>query len=275
MMNNWRRIQGSASPAIGRLALNPECVNKGGIASIVRLKEVPVLESELVLSPEAVTALECWRARPGEIFTAVDPQQTCYRVRLSAFAAKGGTVIPFQRLPRSAESRVAIHVYQALPEKERFELILQKLTEIGVARIVPYTSSRSATQEERDAGQKKSHRWPDVVLRAARQCRRAMIPELSPVLSWDAATYEASRADLRLVLYEGDASWTLREALENTKPARASLLVGPEGGFSPAEVEEARQMGFLPVSVGPRILRTETAAIVGAALLQYELGDLG
>jgi 16S rRNA (uracil1498-N3)-methyltransferase len=255
--------------------LSPACVNRGGLSSIVRLEEVPPLEAEIPLSPAAVAALTCWQARAGEIFTVVDPQQDCFRARLSALAAEGGTAVPFQRLPRPVESRVAIEVYQALPEKERFELILQKLTEIGVDRIVPYTCSRSTTPEERDAGQKKSHRWPDVVLRAARQCRRAMIPELSPVLSWDGATYEASRADLKLMLFEGDAPWTLREALEGEKPARIALLVGPEGGFAPAEVEDARRMGFLPVSVGPRILRTETAAIVGAALLQYELGDLG
>lgn len=255
--------------------MSPQCVNSGGEGSIVRLDAVPALEAEISLSPPAAAALARWQARPGEIVTVVDPQQSCYRARLTDLGPAGGTVVVFQRLSRPAESVVTIEVYQALPEKERFELILQKLTEIGAARIIPYTSRRSSTPEERDAGQKKSHRWPDVVLRAAKQCRRAMLPELSPVLSWDGATYEASRADLKLMLFEGDAPWTLREALEGEKPSRVALLVGPEGGFAPVEVDEARQMGFLPVSVGPRILRTETAAIVGAALLQYELGDLG
>lgn len=255
--------------------MNLQCANNGGAGSIVHLEAVPVPESEVTLPVSAVAALDRWQARPGEIVTVVDPQQTCWRARLTGLGTAAAKAVIFQRLARPVESAIEIVVYQALPEKERFELILQKLTELGVTRIVPYTSRRSTTPEERDAGQKKSHRWPDVLLRAARQCRRAMLPELAPVLSWDGAVYEAARADLRLMLFEGDAPWTLREALAGERPSRIALLVGPEGGFAPEELEEARGMGFLPVSVGPRILRTETAAIVGAALLQYELGDLG
>lgn len=255
--------------------MSRECVNKGGPQSVVRLDRVPRLESELSLPEGAAESLACWQARPGEIVTVVDPEQTCYRARLTSLQEGTVTVVPFARLSRPVESATAIELYQSLPEKERFELILQKVTELGVARIVPYTSERSTTLAERDAFQKKSHRWPDVLLRAARQCRRAMIPELSPVLDWDGATYEASRAGLKLMLFEGDAPWTLREALGGERPSRVALLVGPEGGFSDAEVDDARGMGFVPVSVGPRIMRTETAAIVATSLVQYELGDLG
>lgn len=255
--------------------MTPECVNRGGQASLIRLDSVPVLDAQLALSATALEALSCWQARPGEVVTLVDPLQTCYRARILACETDQVRAVPFEKMAHPLESQVAIEVYQALPEKERFELILQKLTEIGVTKIVPYVSRRSTTLEERDAGQRKSHRWPDVVLRAARQCRRAMLPELYPVVSWDQATYLASHAELKLMLFEGDAPWTLKEALNGARPDRIALFVGPEGGFAPEEVADARQMGFLPVSVGPRILRTETAAIVGAALLQYALGDLG
>jgi len=255
--------------------LTQACVNRGGAASLVRLDAVPTLDVETILPAAAVAALQCWEARPGEVVTVVDPQQTFYRARLTVLSEEEGRAVPFDRLLRPLESGLAIDVYQALPEKERFELILQKLTEVGATRVVPYVSRRSSTLEERDAVQKKSHRWPDVVLRAAKQCRRALIPELFPVLSWDEATYLAGHADLKLMLFEGNAPWTLKEALRDERPARIALLVGPEGGFAQEEVDEARQMGFLPVSLGPRILRTETAAIVGAALLQYALGDLG
>lgn len=251
-----------------------ECVNNGGAASIIRLPQVPRLEQELILGPEGVRALECWQGRPGEILTVMDPESACYRARVTGIDVDRATLVPFSRLP-AMESRVEIEVFQALPDKERFELVLQKLTELGVSRIVPLTSRRSSTQQERDAGQKKSHRWPEVVLRAAKQCRRAMIPELYPVMEWDQALYLASHADSRLMLFEGEAPWSLREGLGGTRPDRVALLVGPEGGFDPAEVEDARQTGFLPVSLGPRILRTETAAIVGASLLQFAIGDLG
>jgi 16S rRNA (uracil1498-N3)-methyltransferase len=241
----------------------------------VSLETVPELEVEVPLSPAAVAALARWEARAGEIVTVVDPLNTAYRARLTELSEERGRAVPFQRFARYPESPVAIEVYQALPEKERFELVLQKLTELGVARIVPFVSRRSSTLEERDAGQRKSHRWPDVVLRAARQCRRAILPELYPVVTWDEATYLANHADLRLMLFEGEAPWTLREGLGGERPDRIALLVGPEGGFAPEEVEDARGMGFLPVSVGPRLLRTETAAIAAAAAVQYALGDLG
>ena len=253
--------------------MHHECVNGGGSDSLFYLDEVPTLEQPLPLAGPAVTALEAWQARPGEIITVVDPQQTFYRARLVSIEGETATVVPFQPMPRVMESPVDIEVYQALPEKERFELVLQKLTEIGVSRIAPYTSSRSITLLERDAGQKKSHRWPDVIRRAAKQCRRARLPELFSVLSWDQATYYARQTELKLLLYEGEAPWSLQEILRESRPASVSLLVGPEGGFSTEEVAEVRDLGFLPVSIGPRILRTETAAILGAALVQYAVGD--
>jgi 16S rRNA (uracil1498-N3)-methyltransferase len=255
--------------------LHPECVNRGGKKSIVRLPRVPELEKPAAIDAAGVAALGCWEPRCGEIYTVVDPQNTCYRARLEKFTAEGGILVPFERFSLSPESDLRVEVFQALPEKERFELILQKLTELGVDRIAPYTSVRSTSLAERDAGQKKSHRWPDVIRRAARQCRRAMLPELLPVLDWDAALYAAGHADLRLMLFEGDASWTLGEALAGVNSNRVAILVGPEGGFTPEEVAAARELGFLPVSLGARMLRTETAAIVAAGVIQFALGDLG
>lgn len=251
----------------------PSCVNGGGPASLLRLPAVPVPEQELALGSMTHEALRGWEARPGEILTAVDPEHVCHRLRLTSVDEPARGVV-IDRLPRHVESRLAIEVYQALPEKERFELVLQKLTELGVARIVPVETRHSTTLALRDAGQAKSHRWPDVVLRAAKQCRRAMLPELFSVASFQDALKMADAAELRLMFFEGETGWTLAEALGRLRPQRVALLVGPEGGFADDEVEAARAAGFLPVSLGPRILRTETAAIAGAALLQGLLGDL-
>ncbi len=252
----------------------PECVNRGGEGSIVRLPRVPELEREIQLESAAMTALGAWRARPGAIITVVDPGQRHYRARLVCLDEGRIAAIPFQLLSRPAESRTRIEVYQALPHKERFELVLQKLTELGVARIVPFVSSHSATLAGRDAGQKKSHRWPEVVLRAARQCRRSMLPELDPCRTWDDVLTLAQPAGLKLLLYEGEGTAPLGQFLAGARPDRVALMVGPEGGLAPEEVATARARGFQPVGLGPRILRTETAAIAAAAILQYLLGDL-
>ena len=249
------------------------CVNSGGSQSLLRLPRVPVCEEEFDCGPDFAAAIAPWQPRPGEIFTAVDPEQGCWRVRLTALVpvVRG---VPFARLARPVESPLEIHLYQALPDKERFELVLQKLTELGATRIVPVQTTHSLTLAERDAAQQKSHRWPDVIVRAARQCRRAMLPELAEVLPLAAALIDAADAELKLMFYEDEEQWTVREAIGSLRPQRIAILVGPEGGFADFEVALAREAGFLPVSLGPRLLRTETAAIAATTLLQGLLGDL-
>jgi len=238
------------------------------------LPETPRLDQDITLGPEAVAALHCWRGRVGEIFTACDPQQQEYRVRVVELNEEAVTFLPFAEIPAS-ESPLRITLLQALPEKERFELVLQKATEIGVARIVPYQSAKSSTQQERDSGQKKSHRWPNVVLRAARQYRRGEIPELSPVIGWQEALEECAEAEMSLLCYEGEGAWPLAETINKFKGHKVAVMIGPEGGFSKEEIEQARARGVQPISLGPRILRTESAAIVAAGIIQFAAGDLG
>ncbi|MBR5998120.1 MAG: RNA methyltransferase, partial [Deltaproteobacteria bacterium] len=132
------------------------------------------------------------------------------------------------------------------------------------------------TLEERDARQRKSHRWPDVVLRAARQCRRALVPELVPVLSWsDALAQMNLNPAFDIVLCEKEDAVRLSAVLEAPASPRVRLWVGPEGGFSPEEVAAFRASGAHCVSLGGRILRTETAAITVAAVIQHRWGDFG
>ena len=257
------------------MASTPSCVNSGGPRSVIRLDHVPELERECPLRASALFALQCWQARPGEVLTVIDSEGTNYRARIVSVDESSACCVPFETFVESAESPVSIDVYQALPDKERLELVMQKLTELGVDRIVPVESRHSRTLTERDAGQKKSHRWPDVISKAARQCRRAMLPELLTVQSYAEALALAGEAELKLMLFEGETCWTFRESFGSLRPRSVALLIGPEGGFSPEEVEQARNSGFLPVRLGSRIFRTETAAIVAAALVQSYLGDLG
>jgi 16S rRNA (uracil1498-N3)-methyltransferase len=233
-----------------------------------------VCDQETELGTDNLAVLSTWAARPGEILTMVDSASDCWRVRITSIS-DNPRGIPFDRLSRRVESNLFLDVYQSIPAKERFELVLQKLTELGTSRIVPMETSRSLTRSERDAGQEKSHRWPDVVRRAAKQCRRAMLPALYEPAVFREALLLAGDAELKLMLYEGEGLRSIAEVLGNLRPRRVALLVGPEGGFTGEEVHEARSAGVFPVSLGPRILRTETAAIAGAALLQGLLGDMG
>jgi len=250
------------------------CVNRGGTGSLLRLPETPELEVEIPLLEDSRRALDIWQARPGEILTVLAPDQTAFRARLTLMDDNSARCVPFERLQPPPESALSLQVYQALPDKERFETILQKLTELGAARIVPMQTDRSLSLAERDTPQKKSHRWPEVLLRAARQSRRAMLPELFAVTSFRAALDLAAKAELGLLLDEGDTHWSLTEGVGSFQPQSVALLIGPEGGFSEAEREAAQAAGILPVKLGPRLLRTETAAIAAAAVVQNLVGDL-
>jgi len=249
--------------------LIPSCVNNAGLQSIVSLDQVLEYEKAVELPESTSAALLSWQARSGDVLTVVDRQGDHWRVRLD-----GQLLVPFEQLVAPTESPVRVTVFQALPEKERFELVLQKLTELGVFRIVPMETTRSTTCADRDAGQKKSHRWPDVLLRAARQCRRAMVPELAPVTGWAEALAQAAQSECRLLLYEGESWWSLSELLHQQQPDSVALLVGPEGGFTETEAAQAQAAGIVPVKLGPRLMRTETAAIAALTAVQYAVGDL-
>ncbi len=248
------------------------CVNAGGSESLIRLDSIPVLETEVALPEDSVRALAFWKVRPGQILTLILSEHRYFRARLTQLSDHEARVVPFFEFVRPVESSLRLTVFQALPEKERFELILQKLTEIGVQRIVPFRSGRSTTLARRDALQQKSHRWPEVVLRAARQCRRAMIPELSPVTEWPAVLEEMADAQRTLLFFEGPGE-ALGSLPQRSPLHRLALIVGPEGGFDPAEVCMAAARGAEVVSLGPRLLRTETAAIAAATACQVIWGD--
>jgi len=254
-------------------ACEHRCDNRGGAASLICTGKIlqPEVQSRID-EPSALEALRMWCIRCGEIFTLRDGSGTFFRARLKDINLENALIVPFETID-DPEGNVEIRVYQALPQKERFEWVLQKLTEIGVARIVPFTSIHSISMQERDAVQKKSHRWPEVVRKAAIQCRRAAIPGLGPVLEWQEMLAELEGVEIKLILAEKGGSWSMREALKQARVQQVALVVGPEGGFSTEEVEDARSRGILPVTLGARILRTETAALVGATLVQGIVGD--
>ncbi len=247
-------------------------INSGGKSSIIRINERPDPEHDIDIPESSFNALRLWKARPGEIITLADNEDRYYRARLYEWNDLSASAHVFNVFPVNHESRVEITVFQALPDKERFEIILQKLTEIGVYSIIPYTSKRSVTLEERDSSQKKSHKWPDVVTRAAKQCRRGLIPELGQTACWEDVMASVPDFSEAVILSEHNNGMSIGKVLAGIDSGRICLIVGPEGGFSKKEISSAIDSGVRPVSLGSRILRTETAAIVAASLAVYITG---
>lgn len=212
-----------------------------------------------------------WSPRPGEAVTVSGPGGTLLRARVTELGEGRACLLPFELMGRPP-AWPAIILLQALPERGRMETIIQKTTELGVSAVVPFKSEKSISLQELDGRQRRSHNWATVALKAAKQSRRPDIPDVAACSSFHGALEAARGCGLRLVLWEG-AQRGMREALgEAKRPVEgAALLVGPEGGLTGIEVRAALDEGFEAVNLGPRVLRTETAAIFGVGVLGYEL----
>ena len=213
-----------------------------------------------------------WLPRPGEAFTVSAPDGQLFRARLMELRAGSASMTAFEEMGM-VEKGPEILLMQALPERERMETIIQKATELGVSTILPFKSEKSISLGELDLRQKRSHNWGEIARKAAKQSRRLDIPEVKAYRSFEEALTEANSSGLKLLLWEG-AKIELKDLLKRTALpiASAAILTGPEGGFSAQEIKVAIESGFIGVSLGSRVLRTETAAIFATGLLRYELG---
>lgn len=219
------------------------------------------------------------RLREGDEFRAFDTGGVEYRVKLVGEAdGVAGEIL--EALPPRPGPTVELTLYQGLPKGKRLPLIIQKCTELGLARLVPVQTARSQVKIDEREAEGKAVRWRKIAEEAAEQSSRALPPVIAPAVNWPQALADWQvRGEPGLLLDEtlaGETQRGLRQALiELGSPARLSVFVGPEGGFAPHEAQSARQAGLTPVSLGPRILRTETAAMVICALVMYESGELG
>ena len=168
-----------------------------------------------------------------------------------------------------------ITLYQGLPKGDKMELILQKGTELGIDEIVPFVAARSIPRIRGEREEKRLARWQRVAEEAARQSCRGSIPRIALADSLE-EVLRLSRHSVKLLLWEKEQTNRLRQTLAGfTAPESVAILIGPEGGLSTEEAASAISGGFTPVSLGTRIVRTETAGFVMLAILQFLWGDIG
>lgn len=236
--------------------------------------------SSLTLDGEAFHHLcRVLRLKEGDRLYALDGQGLLYHVTLDAVAKDRahGTVTASE--PAGGEPPVSITLAAAIPKGDRWEWILQKATELGVSRILPLMTSRTVVQVDPRKAQDKLARWQKIVLEAAEQCERGRVPEVLTPMTWNAfvkaQAAEAPAGALLLACLERSGEPLPRVLDAAARPEAVTVLVGPEGGFSPAEADEALAMGAKGISLGSRILRAETASLAVLAMLsyRYELGN--
>ena len=233
-------------------------------------------ERVVLTGPHAHQMSRVLRLKAGDRLVLLDGTGQEYVVRLDEVrpSAVAATVEAAQ--PSRPEPGLILTLYQALVPRDRFETVLQKGTEIGVSRFVPVWCERSIVPGGDKIDEGRLERWRRIVTEAAEQCERGTVPEVAPPLRFSDALAAAVNDGPLMVAWEREQERSIEAGLRAVLDGAHSLglMVGPEGGFSTPEIEQARNAGAVTVSLGPRILRTETAGPILAALALYEAGDL-
>lgn len=218
------------------------------------------------------------RGAPGDRLHLSDGMGVDYEVVIDIIEKDSITARIVKAEDNATEAPIHITLFQGIPKADKMEYIIQKCVELGVKRIVPVMTERTVVKLDnpRDAASKTA-RWKRIALEAAKQCDRGVVPIVDEPVRLEAALKLAQDCDLRLLPYEEEIMGNLRQYITKSEAAgkisSIALFIGPEGGFCPDEVEKAVEMGFKSVSLGPRILRTETAGAAVIAIIMYELGD--
>ncbi|MBI2863262.1 MAG: 16S rRNA (uracil(1498)-N(3))-methyltransferase [Chloroflexi bacterium] len=222
------------------------------------------------------------RLTPGDAVKVLDNSGWEYEVELGACQKDQVQGTVRRKSLVSTEARTKVSIYQALLKGAKYELVLQKGTELGVVGFVPMVCERCVPGDTEAVGDSKLKRWEKIILEAAEQSRRGKLPRLMRPVGFREACRSAE--GLSLLPWEGEKVMGLKAALRKAqvgqklgpqRPFSVNLFIGPEGGFSPGEIDLALSAGVIPVSLGPRICRAETAGLAAAAAVLYEMGDLG
>lgn len=218
------------------------------------------------------------RMQPGDKLQIVSDDGVSAMAEITAIASERVSVRCLEKLAESHEPRVRLVLAQGLAKGEKMDFIIQKAVEMGAYSVIPVAMEHSVVRLDGAKAAKKVERWQKIAESAAKQSKRDIIPQVQPVRSM-AEMFASGDYETKIIAYECEDRLSLKAALKAAEAAggikELLLIIGPEGGISEGELELARQAGAVPVSLGRRILRAETAGLVAISAIFYETGDLG
>ncbi|TBL70408.1 16S rRNA (uracil(1498)-N(3))-methyltransferase [Paenibacillus thalictri] len=236
----------------------------------------------VITGDDAHHLLRVMRAKEGDRVIVSDGEQREALVEISGLEKDQATCRIVELLPMDREPAVEVWIAQSLPKGDKMETVIQKGTEVGAARFLPFTSERTIVQLDAKKEEKRTVRWQKIAKEAAEQAHRSRVPVVAQACGWNELLQAAKQMDAAWICYEKESGSQLKPALrklysrpDGSGSLKIMLIIGPEGGFTEQEVARAETAGCLPVSLGKRILRTETAAIVGLTCILYEAGEMG
>lgn len=216
------------------------------------------------------------RLTEGSEISVCDKQETDYTCKISEINKNNVICEIIDKFKSKGEAPIDIVLYQGLPKADKMELIIQKCTELGVKKIVPVSTKRTVVKIQGGKKEdKKIERWTRIAEEAAKQSKRGIIPEVSSVIPFKELINIFKDEEFIIVPYENEEDIGIKSVLKKCTSKKVNILVGPEGGFDENEIEQLKEINSNIVTLGPRILRTETAGFTAVTIALYELGDLG
>ena len=240
------------------------------------------LEREEILSerpkltgPDVKHVRTVLRLKPGDELFLFDGKGSEYRARIIESRPKAIILSVEQAFPSTSESPARITIAQGLLRARKMDGVVRQVTELGIHALIPVIAKRSVPKPKSERWAEKEARWKTIAWESLKQCGRSQIPRLPSPISFEALVRASEAYSHKIIFHDDDslpASTLLSEEAKDT--GKVLALIGPEGGFSPDEVQTAISSGFRCASLGPRILKADTAVVAACAILQYVFGDL-
>ncbi|MFT9077749.1 16S rRNA (uracil(1498)-N(3))-methyltransferase [Ethanoligenens sp.] len=224
-----------------------------------------------ITGPDAVHIARVLRMRPGEQITVCDLAGSDYLCEILSAKSDAVDLRVLEQRPTVAEPTVHVTLFQGLPKADKMELIVQKSVELGVSRIVPVLTARCVSRPDKAVMAKKTERWRKIALEAAKQSGRGKLPRVDDTMGFTEAVQELGQMERGILFYEKGGD-THRDLWSGAR--EIGVCIGPEGGFADEEVALAVRAGAHICTLGPRILRTETAPLCVLSVVMYATGNL-
>ena len=233
-----------------------------------------VQQSEIIIQGSDVNHMKnVLRMKVGEKLEISDGNSKIYICEIDSFEPELIRLQIVEKVEADTELPSKIYLFQGLPKSDKMELIIQKAVELGVYEIIPVATKRAVVKLDQKKAKKKVERWNLVAEGGAKQSGRNLIPKVTEVMTFREALERANELDVPLIPYElAEGMEDTRKVIESIEPGQSiGIFIEPEGGFEKEEVEAAMEMGTKPITLGKRILRTETAGLTCLSILMYHL----
>ncbi len=214
------------------------------------------------------------RSQPGDRIDVLDGRGNAFRARVVSIDRDRVYVALADPISKEQQAATEMILAQGYLKDKKMDGLVRQLTELGVARWVPFLARRSVPVPDEKRLLSRYARWQKISLEAVKQCGRRFPMVIDPLVSFEAVLEQAQFCDKKLIFWEGISESESRALMPTRRAEKVFVMIGPEGGFDQDEVALARKTGFLAVGLGPRILRAETATVAAAALMQFVFGDM-